>query len=420
MVLAVLGVFAAACVGIAAILGVATLTTRPAVFLAAGIAAFVIADFAVALGVGLRVRHAIRRRFRWTFFASTSIVLVAAFAVTALRPTPPAATGHALPGQHTVTLSTGSRLSVARVPARGTAHRPPIVVVHGGPGVADLEANAKVFAPLAARGSDVYFYAELGAGRSGRLADPRGYTRQRDVADLEALRRRLGLREMTLIGHSYGGEVASAYAAAHPDRVRALVLISPGSPDPADNSSARATGRLTSRQRLRAYLSVLPPRPMLGYALLQVNPRAAHAYFPDHEADAYNDRAVSLSTPALHCHPARWAPEPVYGTGFYAMQYPQSAATPAERDLRPALSGLRTPTLVLKGSCDYLSWRSGVEYHRLLPRSRLVYLHGVGHNLHQDRPVLVRSMIESLLDGRRLPVTPHSGDARPKDYQGPP
>jgi pimeloyl-ACP methyl ester carboxylesterase len=44
------------------------------------------------------------------------------------------------------------------------------------------------------------------------------------VTDVEELRGHLGLEELDLLGHSHGGVVAQAYAAAHPDRVRRLVL----------------------------------------------------------------------------------------------------------------------------------------------------------------------------------------------------
>ncbi|HEX6443580.1 MAG TPA: alpha/beta fold hydrolase [Streptosporangiales bacterium] len=417
--IAAAGVLAAIVAGVAAILGAAAVTARPALFLGAGLVAFAVVDGLVAYAVGGRTRRAARRRVRWAFFASTSVVLVAAFAVTALRPDAEAATVPRLPGETVVTVPTGSRLAVVHLPARGRVHRPPVVVVHGGPGVPDLPANATAFAPLAAHGSDVYLYAQLGTGRSGRLADPRGYTADRGVADLEALRRHLGLARMVLVGHSYGAALAADYLAGHPGRVAALALISPGAVDPSDTSSSGVLGRLPVRRRLHAYAAVLPPRPMLGWALLQVNPRAAHAFYPDREADARNDEVVSRASPALHCDSASRPQTPSRGTGFYAMQYPQSAAAPRPPDLRHALTGLRTPTLIVKGSCDYLSWHSAVEYRRLLPRSRLVYLHGVGHNLHQDRPALVCAMISALLDGRRLPVAAYTRDAAPKDYQGP-
>lgn len=419
MAIAVAGLLAAIVAGVAAILVTATVTARPPLFLGAGLVAFTVVDGLVAYAVGSPIRGPGRRRARWAFFASTAAVVVGTFAVTALRPAAKAVDPK-LPGETVVTVATGSRLAVVHMSAKGRAHRPPVVVVHGGPGVPDLAANAKALASLAAHGSDVYLYAQLGTGRSARLSDPRGYTIDRGVADLEALRRRLGLARMALVGHSYGAALAADYLTRYPQRVAALVLLSPGSPDPSDTSSNGVLGRLPVRERLRAYAAISAPRPMLGWALLQVNPRAAYAFYPDREADARNDEVVTRSTPALHCGSASRPEEPVHGTGFYAMQYPQSATAPRPRDVRHALAGLRTPTLIVKGSCDYLSWHSAVEYRRLLPHSRLVYLHGVGHNLHQDLPTVVCAMVEALLDGRRLPVAGYDGDALPKDYQGPP
>jgi proline iminopeptidase len=42
--------------------------------------------------------------------------------------------------------------------------------------------------------------------------------------DIEALRKKLGLNRVTLLGHSFGGNVALAYALRYPDRVKRLIL----------------------------------------------------------------------------------------------------------------------------------------------------------------------------------------------------
>ncbi len=62
-----------------------------------------------------------------------------------------------------------------------------------------------------------------GAGESDRPAD--GSHRIEDyVADLELLRRALGLEQMDLLGHSFGALVALTYAAVHPDCVTRVVI----------------------------------------------------------------------------------------------------------------------------------------------------------------------------------------------------
>ncbi|HZG89918.1 MAG TPA: alpha/beta hydrolase [Pseudonocardia sp.] len=407
-------------VGIGVLLATAAVTGRPVLFVGAGVFAFLVADAVGAGSVARRARPARRRAAGGWLFASSAGLLLAVFAGTALVPAtaigPPRPV---LPGEQQVSLPTGSRLVVTRLPGRTPVTRPSIVVLHGGPGVPDLAANAAVLAPLTELGADVYLYAQLGTDASTRLADPRGYGRDRDVADLEALRARLGLDRMVLVGHSSGGALAAAYLAAHPQRVERLVLVSPGALDPGDTSGELATAGLDGGQRLRLYQEVLAPRALLGYALLQVRPAAAHAFLGDAEADARNDRVLALSVPALFCRPPA-DPPPVRGSGFYALQYPQSATAPVPSDPRPALTGLPTPTLIVKGGCDYLSWRSAIDYRTRLPRSQLLYLPEAGHNVHQELPAVFREAVRAFLDDRPVPGrVPPGADDVPAGYRGP-
>lgn len=69
---------------------------------------------------------------------------------------------------------------------------------------------------------DIVEYARACAG--GIEADARFYTTGHAVADLEAVRRALGVDALNLVGVSYGTRVAQQYAAAHPDSTRTLVL----------------------------------------------------------------------------------------------------------------------------------------------------------------------------------------------------
>jgi alpha-beta hydrolase superfamily lysophospholipase len=55
-----------------------------------------------------------------------------------------------------------------------------------------MAGDARYFGALAQEGFGVYVYDQVGRGRSERLDDPRGYTLERDVADLEAIRHAAG------------------------------------------------------------------------------------------------------------------------------------------------------------------------------------------------------------------------------------
>jgi pimeloyl-ACP methyl ester carboxylesterase len=100
---------------------------------------------------------------------------------------------------------------------------PPIVLAHG------LASNSRIWDDVAARLSDRYHvvaFDQRGHGLSDRPTD--GFTFDRVVGDLGGVIEALGLDRPTLVGHSWGGNVVLAFAAAHPDRVRGLVLVDGG------------------------------------------------------------------------------------------------------------------------------------------------------------------------------------------------
>lgn len=66
-----------------------------------------------------------------------------------------------------------------------------------------------------------------GTGDSSVPADPATYRCERLVADVEALREHLGLERVDLLAHSAAGSLGMLYAAAHPQRVRRLALVTP-------------------------------------------------------------------------------------------------------------------------------------------------------------------------------------------------
>ena len=101
-------------------------------------------------------------------------------------------------------------------------HGPPIVLVAGGPGGSHA-AFHPWFSRLAAHHRVIYF-DNLGRGRSDRLRDPKKYTIERDIEDIEALRVALKLKTITLLGQSYGGMPALAYALKYPELTDHLIL----------------------------------------------------------------------------------------------------------------------------------------------------------------------------------------------------
>ncbi len=84
------------------------------------------------------------------------------------------------------------------------------MIVHGGPG-ASHDYFLPYLLPLARR-HKLIFIDERGSGRSQKLEDPAGYTIANMAEDVESVRQALGLGKINLLGHSYGGALAQAYA----------------------------------------------------------------------------------------------------------------------------------------------------------------------------------------------------------------
>ncbi len=338
----------------------------------------------------------------------SALVLLSVFYIVVLMPT----AGERLPdlaGVQYWDLATGSRIAYIRVEPEKPTHAEPIVFLHGGPGIADLEGDVAYFGNLRDEGYAVYVYDQVGTGRSSRLQDPRGYTMERNLADLEAIREQIGAEKMILIGYSYGASLAATYIAQDAKHVAKLIVISPGSLVGGTWGGSALRERFTTAQTWSIYARILQPRSFTAYALMLINPRAAHNFAGDAEMDARNDTVYAIGKPALHCVNNPGSAHRIHGLGFYSSQYPLAVQhAPTKEQTKDAIDTLqrhKIPTLVIKGSCDYLTWASALDYLDAFQAgpAQLVYLSGAGHNAYQDKPREFELNVEAFLNGQPLP-----------------
>ncbi|HEX7340714.1 MAG TPA: prolyl aminopeptidase [Rhodanobacteraceae bacterium] len=97
----------------------------------------------------------------------------------------------------------------------------PVVFLHGGPGAGLAPYHRQFFDPARYR---IVLFDQRGAGRSTPFADLTDNTTAHLVADIETLRRHLGIERWVVFGGSWGSTLALAYAETHPGRCLALVL----------------------------------------------------------------------------------------------------------------------------------------------------------------------------------------------------
>lgn len=97
----------------------------------------------------------------------------------------------------------------------------PVLFVHGGPGGGTEPLHRQFFDPATYR---IVLFDQRGAGKSRPHACLDENTTWDLVADMERLREALGIERWVVFGGSWGSTLSLAYAEAHPERVKALIL----------------------------------------------------------------------------------------------------------------------------------------------------------------------------------------------------
>ena len=97
----------------------------------------------------------------------------------------------------------------------------PIFFIAGGPG--GTHYGLRSFDSLSTTNMLVYFDG-FGRGKSDTAKNVNEYSLERDIEDLEGLRKAMGYSAINVLGHSYGGVVAQGYALKYPGRVKHLIL----------------------------------------------------------------------------------------------------------------------------------------------------------------------------------------------------
>jgi proline iminopeptidase len=140
-----------------------------------------------------------------------------------------------------------SSLGLAQSPVTGIVHTPdvdlayevygapssatPVIISNGGPGFSHTYLlQNDVFTARLAHDRQVVFYDQRGDGKSKLLNPSAAQDMDAQVADLDAIRAKLGYQKFDLIGHSWGGLLAMGYASAHPEHIEKLILIDSAAP----------------------------------------------------------------------------------------------------------------------------------------------------------------------------------------------
>jgi len=262
---------------------------------------------------------------------------------------------------------------------RGGRLGTPLMVLNGGPGVSHAYLLISPVWDSLARRRPVVLYDQRGTGKSAPLAKGQSCTLGDQVADLDALRARLGYARMDVLGHSWGGILGMAYAARHPDRIEHLILCDSGAPKWEDTKFLfrDVFPEITTRQDAVQFAEYLG------------DTAALNADFREYQS-------------MLACDPDRRSfmrdgPLPQFSTSVNAA----IIADLRQVDLNPELPKFGFPTLVLTGRFDAnvapsVAWK----IHGAVPRSEFTVFERSGHLPFYEEPAAFIERVERFLRAR--------------------
>ena len=258
---------------------------------------------------------------------------------------------------------------------------PPVILLSGGPGLeVDYVLPVADFLPAS---HQRVFLEQRGTGRSRVELTSGTMTLHNVVEDLEGLRVHLKQERLFLVGHSWGGMLAMAYAAAHPDRIDKMILIGPGGPtlefitrfDDNIHMRLRPEDLEAERSWQDAEKRGVDPDKATLEGIRAITP----GYFFDRE------KGLAF---------ARQLPD---GTAHGKVNELLLEDLAKHYDSRPGLQKLDRPVLIVQGHQDPLGDKTAEDIHAAIATSVLTYFDKCGHFPWLEQPDAFRKAIAQFL-----------------------
>lgn len=253
----------------------------------------------------------------------------------------------------------------------GSGTATPLLLLHGGPG-----APSSYLKPLEKLADErpVIFYDQLGSGKSDRPNDPTLWRTERFVQELAQVRKALGLKQVHILGHSWGTMLAVDYMLTKPSGVVSLILASPCLSIPKwieDVNMYRAALPKETQEILRKHEEA-------GTTDSEEYFNATMEFYRRHvcRLDPWPaELEDAFSQLNMEVYGTMWGPSEFYATG-----------TLKDYDRTGQLNEVTVPTLFTAGRYDEATPETTAWYQSLVPNSKIEIFEDASHITMFEKP----------------------------------
>jgi proline iminopeptidase len=257
----------------------------------------------------------------------------------------------------------------------------PLLIINGGPGM-----NSNGFEQLAITLSKKYqtiIYDQRGTGRSKLpVLDSSTITMKLMLDDVEALRKHFGIKKWSLLGHSFGGILASYYATRYPQNIERIILSSSGGIDLELLTYVQASinSKLTKEEleAMRYWTQQIGAGDTTYHARLERGKALAPAYI-------YNKKFVPQLAVRL-----TQGNSTINGLVWNDLQK-------INYNCAKELKSFTKPVLIIQGRDDIIKAETGEKAHSVLKNSKFVLMEHCGHYGWLDNETVYFGEIDSFM-----------------------
>jgi pimeloyl-ACP methyl ester carboxylesterase len=240
----------------------------------------------------------------------------------------------------------------------------PVVLIHGNPG--SCQDWSRLYGPLASRYCG-FAFDRPGHGHSER-PNHRPITVDVQAQLLHTALKELNVEQPILVGHSWGGALALAYAVEFPDEAAGLVLLAPAAYESDDGVSFLT--KLPALPYVGDLINFLFT-PLLGASVVREDVQKAFA--PDPVPKNYLRHVLTEWT----------RPKKVK---WYSVD--DALLNESLPKFTPLYSDIRVPVVIVTGDSDMIvpAQENSHRLYEALPHAELVVLEKTGHQIPFTRP----------------------------------